>query len=56
MKIVTRKEGELAGVEVKIEGELLRGSGEISCSLGPSVEVRNLFSNIPGRFKFLVAY
>jgi len=53
MKMVTRKEGELAGVEIKIEGGLIHGPEATGCPLGTSVEVRDLFYNIPARLKFL---
>ncbi|MBI5969136.1 MAG: DNA mismatch repair endonuclease MutL [Deltaproteobacteria bacterium] len=53
MKMVTRKEGELAGVEIKIEGGLIQGPEATGCPLGTSVQVRDLFYNIPARLKFL---
>ena len=53
MKVVSRKDGELAGVELQVEGGVVKGSGAVGCPLGTSVEVRDLFFNIPARLKFL---
>ena len=53
MKIVSRRDGQSAGVEVRVEGGVLQHSGETGCPSGTSVEVRDLFSNIPARLKFL---
>ena len=53
MKIVTRKDGQLSGVEIKVEGGPLLGSEETGCPPGTSVEVRGLFFNLPARLKFL---
>jgi DNA mismatch repair protein MutL len=53
MKIISRRDGQSAGVEVHFEGGALRHSGETGCPSGTSVEVKDLFFNVPARFKFL---
>ncbi len=53
MKIITRKGSQLSGVEIKIGGGTLLGSEETGCPPGTSVEVQDLFFNVPARLKFL---
>jgi DNA mismatch repair protein MutL len=53
MKIVSRREGQTAGTEVQVEGGVLQHSGGKGCPSGTSVEVRDLFLNVPARLKFL---
>jgi len=53
MKIITRNDSTLAGVEINIEGGEIKEAKEVGCPLGTSVEARDLFFNIPARLKFL---
>ena len=53
MKVSTRKEAELAGVELQVEGGVVRHSAEAGVPGGTSIEVRDLFFNLPARLKFL---
>jgi len=53
MKINTKKNGQLAGVSVEVEGGAIKNSQEIGCPPGTAVEVRDLFFNVPARLKFL---
>ncbi|MCC5848246.1 MAG: DNA mismatch repair endonuclease MutL, partial [Verrucomicrobia bacterium] len=51
--IRTRRKEDLAGTEVQVEGGTLRDVQEIGCPPGTTLEVRNLFFNVPARRKFL---
>lgn len=53
MKIITKREKELAGVTISVDGGEIKNSEEIGCPSGTTVEVRDLFFNIPARLKFL---
>ena len=53
VRITTRKERQLSGNEVRVEGGTLCHAGETGCPSGTSVEVRDLFFNVPARLKFL---
>jgi len=55
MKIITRKDNALGGVEINIEGGEFREAHEVGCPPGTLVEARDLFFNIPARLKFLKA-
>jgi len=53
MKIVTRRKEDFSGFEIQIEGGVVKKSGETGCPKGTSVELRDLFFNVPVRLKFL---
>lgn len=53
LKIITKKVEELAGVAITVEGGEIKNSEEIGCPSGTTMEVRDLFFNIPARLKFL---
>lgn len=53
LKIITKREGDLAGVAITVEGGEIKNSEEIGSPKGTTVEVRDLFFNMPARWKFL---
>ena len=53
VRLLTRTESEDAGTCIEIEGGEIRSHTRIGCTLGTTIEVRNLFYNVPARLKFL---
>ncbi len=53
VKLLTRFAGSDTGTMVSYEDGVLVYSGDGACDQGTVVEVRNLFRNIPARYKFL---
>jgi DNA mismatch repair protein MutL len=53
MKIVTRRKEDPSGFEIQIDGGVVIKSGEAGCPVGTSIEVKDLFYNVPVRLKFL---
>lgn len=53
MRISSRKTGQTSGVEITIEGGVSQNPQETGCPSGTTVEVKDLFFNVPARLKFL---
>jgi DNA mismatch repair protein MutL len=53
LRILTRPHGRDLGTEVVVEGGKVRSAREAGAPQGTTVEVTNLFGNIPARLKFL---
>jgi DNA mismatch repair protein MutL len=53
VELRTRKNGEDIGTCVIIEGSRVKSQEDVSCQLGTSIMVKNLFFNVPARRNFL---
>jgi DNA mismatch repair protein MutL len=51
----TRERGSLSGVEIRVEGGAMKAPREIAAPEGTTIEVTDLFYNLPARRKFLKA-
>ena len=56
MRIVSRLPDGLEGHEIRVAAERLEADGAAGCPAGTTVEVRDLFFNVPARRKFLRAH
>ncbi len=52
-RLVTRETDALAGSEIEISGGKIQNVRDVGCPPGTTIEVRNLFFNLPARKKFL---
>jgi DNA mismatch repair protein MutL len=53
LRILTRPSGQDLGTEIVVEGGKIQSIGEAGATRGTTVEMTNLFGNIPARLKFL---
>ncbi|MFX1480307.1 MAG: DNA mismatch repair endonuclease MutL, partial [Promethearchaeota archaeon] len=53
VEITSKTENEENGVQLRIEGGKLLEKKDVSCPIGTTIKVKNLFYNIPARQKFL---
>lgn len=54
-RLITREPESVAGTEIAVEGGVMRDVREAGCAPGTTVEVKDLFFNVPARRKFLRA-
>lgn len=54
-RMITRERESVAGTEVLVEGGKIRDVREAGCAPGTTIEIKQLFFNIPARRKFLKA-
>ena len=54
-RLITRERASVAGTEVIVEGGRIRDVREAGCAPGTTIEIKQLFFNIPARRKFLKA-
>lgn len=53
--MLTREAEATEGVEIKVDGGRVHEAKAVGCAVGTSIEVRDLFYNVPARKKFLKA-
>ena len=54
-RLVTREPDQTVGTEIAVDGGVLRDVRDAGCAPGTTVEVKDLFFNVPARRKFLRA-
>jgi DNA mismatch repair protein MutL len=54
-RLCTREPEAISGTEIQVEGGVVRDVREAGCAPGTTVEVKDLFFNVPARRKFLKA-
>ncbi|MDB6078896.1 MAG: mutl: dna mismatch repair protein mutl [Akkermansiaceae bacterium] len=54
-KLTTREASSLVGTEIQVDGGVMRDVRDAGCAPGTTVEVKDLFFNVPARRKFLRA-
>ena len=53
IKLKTLQKEKSTGIQVEMEGNKITSKKEVVCNLGTSIEVKNLFYNVPARRNFL---
>ena len=53
MKLRSRTKEYDIGREIEITGGIVESIKDVGCNIGTSIEVRDLFFNVPARLKFL---
>lgn len=54
-KLLTREASSVVGTEIQVDGGVMRDVRDAGCAPGTTVEVKDLFFNVPARRKFLRA-